>query len=186
MEPNVRALSDQAFHRMHGLPFADLPGIVESPEAAAGLRMRYDACMSGGEPRIFALFPAEDLAQIPGGIRLPEPPGIGLPGSDIFFMKTRDGLTLYVDTDRQEKVWIEIMDNACDAGIEIIAPSCDLDMIRRVNLPFDGLSADVDPPGIPAFEAHGFEHVPLEVGIDLLSRTGAPEDMRHDPGIPGL
>lgn len=189
MDMNVRALSDQAFHKVHGLPFADLPGIPESiPATGEGtmLRMRMDACLEAGEPRIFAVFPAEDVAHLPVAGRISSEGSLGLPGSSLFFMQGPDGLAIYVDTDANERLWVEILDDAYDAGLEVLSADCDLDMIRRLHMPGQPGSADVDPPALAAFEARGFAHVPIEVGVDLLRRAVAPEAKPNDPGVPGL
>ncbi len=185
MEMNVRALAEQTFHRLHGLPFGDLPLQRDIPEGGV-LRMRMDAHTDRGEPRVYAVFPVSDLAQLPGGIRLPEPPGIGLPGSDVFFMNGPDGHVLYVDTDRQERLWLEIMDDACDADLELLEVPAELKLICRLPKPFNGLPGDIDPSAVAGFEANGFEHVPMEVGIEMLSNRRGPELSLDDPSIPGF
>lgn len=188
MDMNVRALSDQAFHKVHGLPFADLPGIpatIPSPGYGAMLRMRMDACLEDGEPRVYAVFPAEDLAQLPVASRISGAGSLGLPGSSLFFMRGPDGLAIYVDTDANEKLWVEILDDAYDAGLEVLSADCDMDMIRRLHMPGQSLSGDVDPPAMAAFEARGFAHVPIEVGVDLLRRVAVQEVQPNDPGVPG-
>lgn len=181
----MRALADQTFHKMQALPFSMLPGLEDTAETNV-LRIRYDACMSRGEARVFAVINTDDLAPLLDRIRFPQPPGIGLPGSDMFFMQGPDGLALYIDTDEHEDLWICIMDEANDAGIDVVQAKCDMDMIRRVGGPFEGLPGDVDPPAEAGYAAAGFAHVPIETGFNLLERKRSPEVAPHDPSVPGL
>lgn len=188
MEMNVRALEDKTFHMMQAKPFNALPDILGMKIRNIGseFRVRYDACLSGGEPKIFAVFFADDLAMIHDRIRFPHPPGIGLPGSDMFFMEGPDGLALYVDTDTQESLWISIMDEAYDAGLEVVQAKSDMSRICRLSTPFSGTRRDVDPPARPGYAQTGFGHVPIETGMDLIKRKARPEASPDDPSIPGF
>lgn len=188
MEMNVRALEDKTFHMMQAKPFAELPDIMEKGEHEGSdvLRVRYDGFQSHDGPRVFAIFLAEDLARIQDKVRFPEPPGIGLPGSDMFFMEGPDGLALYVDTDTQEDLWIGILDEAHDASLEVIHAKSDISRICRLPSPFAGLPRDVDPPAKPGYSKSGFAHVPIETGFDLMKRYAAPDVTPDDPSIPGF
>lgn len=185
MEMNVRALEDQAFHKMHATPFAHLPG-MEGVDGGNRLRVRYDGVQKPEGPRIHAVFFADDIAPILDRIPFPHPPGIGLPGTDIFFMEGPDGLALYVDTDTQEDLWINILDEANDAGLEVVQAKSDLAMICRVSSPFDGMSRDVDPPARAGYAMPGLSHVPIETGMDLMKRRARLEGPSDDPSVPGF
>jgi len=182
----VIPIHDAALHAAHAMPFGALKGSLEHPAGGGILRMRYDGFSENGEPRVFAVFPLRDLEALRDAIRLPEPPGVGLPGSEVFFMNTGDGPALYVDTDLCEQTWITILDTAADRGIEVLEARGDLMHLCHVPGAFKGVrgvDADVRPPRVPAWDANGFEHLPIEAGIALMGRkdVGPTHD---DPGIP--
>ena len=178
-------LAEKILHANHAKPFGELDGAASIPLSGI-LRSRYDARIENGLPQVFAVMPVSDLKQIPQGIRLPEPLGMGLPGSDFFFMRGPDGDALYIDTDRQEKLWIEILDNANDADIRPVEVRGDLYAICRIPRPFQGQDCDVAPPSVAAYEANNFEHIPVEIGIAMLRGKQDPEIGTDDPTIPGF
>lgn len=179
----MKTIQSATLHATHQLPFAELPGAGAIGKTGV-MRMRFDGRSTPAGPQIFAIVPLDDLKAISDRLHMPERPGTGLPGSDIFFMKTPDGPSLYIDTDRHERLFLEILDEACDAGIPTIESQGDLRLICRAPSPFKGVDMDVDPPKMAAYEANGFEHLPIEVGYAALPRTILPEIAFHDPELP--
>lgn len=148
-------------YRNHILPFEALAG--EDVSFGSGgdvLRIRYDGHTRGGENRIYAVIPITDLDIIARDIKLPQPPGIGLPGSDLFFMKTPDGISVYIDTDRREDVFMEILDVAHDMGYRQAERGLDF-----FHVPDTGY---VVTPKQAAFDANRFENVPVEIGYKMI------------------
>lgn len=174
-------------YRNHVLPFEALAG--EDVTFGTGgdvLRVRYDGHTRGGESRIYAVIPVDDLGVIARDIKLPQPPGIGLPGSDLFFMKTPDGVCVYIDTDRREDIYMEILDVAHDMGYRQAERGLDF-------FHMDGTGFVVTPKQA-AFDANRFENIPVEVGYKMVrqqieaSLSMQPPVLRkaesNDPGHP--
>lgn len=179
----MKTIQSATLHAAHQLPFAELPG-AGATDRPGIMRVRFDGRTTPDGPQIFAIVPLADLKPISDRLHMPERPGAGLPGSDIFFMQTPDGPSLYFDTDRHERLFIEILDEACDAGLVTVESHGDLRLICRAPSPFRGVDIDVDPPKLAAYEANGFEHLPIEVGYAALPRTILAEAVGHDPELP--
>lgn len=174
-------------YQNHVMPF-EVPTGEDATFGAGGdvLRIRYDGHTRGGESRIYAVIPVEDLGLIARDIKLPQPPGIGLPGSDLFFMKTTDGLSVYIDTDRREDLFLEILDVAHDMGYRQAERG-----LAFFHMPETGF---IVTPKQAAYDANRFENVPVEVGYKQIRQhvenaldlqpPALRKGYRNDPGHP--
>ncbi|MCE6959641.1 hypothetical protein LAZ40_11490 [Cereibacter sphaeroides] len=158
MEPDVVPLSNEMLAAAHRAPLGTATGAGTSPDS---LTIRYDGRMRDGEPVVYAVIAARDLAMLPDEVT----GHLGLDGSadrrgteHAFFVKSPSGLALYVDTNHHEDFLPRLVDACEDRDIGVLSAAGDL----RLMMDRDG---QLTPPDVPAFIENGSPVVSIQKAV---------------------